>query len=243
MGTSVELVRDLWEAHATGGLEAVLKLAGDDVIWQPYLTDGRVLRGSEELREAFAGLAAEGVQFDATLQDIEEQGNAVLATGTLRVRRDNSIEEITRCWVYHFRSGRLRRQTSFATREEAVETVAALRSVSDAPFKIAEEEGAGDDLVVRLVGEIDVATAPQFERVLLRHRPPRQRVVLDLGELRFMDSTGLRILLHARRVAAEGNWRLALRSVPPNIRRLFELSGVQDAIPTEPADPRVELGD
>jgi anti-sigma B factor antagonist len=69
--------------------------------------------------------------------------------------------------------------------------------------------------------------------VLLRLRPPRQRVVLDLAELRFMDSTGLRILLKAKRTAVEGGWVLVLRSVPPNIRRLLELAGVQDVIPTE----------
>jgi anti-anti-sigma factor len=243
MGSSVELVRDLWEAHAAGGLDASLRIAGDDVIWQPYLTDGRVLRGSDELREAFAELAAQGVTYEATLDGVEEYGSAVLATGTLRISRDGSVEETTRCWAFHFRGGRLRRQTSYATREEAVEALAALQTLNDSPFKIDEEAGDGEDRVVRLVGELDVATAPDFERMLLRHRPPRQRVILDLGELRFMDSTGLRILLQARRVANEGNWRLALRSVPPSIRRLLELAGVQDAIPIEPSDTRADLGD
>jgi anti-sigma B factor antagonist len=159
------------------------------------------------------------------------------------VQRTGSVEEVQRCWAFHFRGGRLRRQTSFATREEALETVAALRALSDAPFQIAEEEGEGETRVVRLAGELDVATAPDFERILVRHRPPRQRVVLDLSELRFMDSTGLRVLLQARRAAADGHWHLVLRSIPPNIRRLFELSGTSDAIPTEAEDPQADLGD
>jgi anti-sigma B factor antagonist len=237
MGSAVDLVRELWRAQAAGGIDAVLAVAGDDVIWQPYLTDGRVLRGSDELRAGFAELAAAGVDYDTALDDVEEQGNVVLATGTVRVRRDGAVEEVSRCWAFHFRSGRLKRQSSYATREEAREAVAALRALNEGPFQIAEEEAEGEDLVVRLAGELDVATAPDFERVLMRQRPPHQLVVLDLAELRFMDSTGLRVLLQARRAAADGHWRLELRSVPPNIRRLFELSGVSDAIPTQPDDP------
>jgi anti-sigma B factor antagonist len=243
MGSAVELVRDLWKAHAAGGLEAVLDLAGDDVIWQPHLAGGRVLRGSAELREAFAALAADGVKYEATLQEVEEHGPTVLATGTLRVERAGDVEETTLCWAYHFRSGRLRRQTTYPNRDEALDTITALRSLDETPFGIAEEaEGAEGRRVVRLRGELDVATAPSFERVLLRPRPPRERVVLDLSELRFMDSTGLRILLQARRVAAEGGWVLTLRSVPANIRRLLELAGVQDAIPIEPSEPQIGLG-
>jgi anti-anti-sigma factor len=243
MASAVELVRELGRAYATGGLDAALAVAGDNVVWQPYLTDGRVLRGSDELRAALAVVAADGVEFDVTFDEVEEHGSAVLAIGTLRVRRDGGAEEIPRCWVFHFRGGRLRRQTSFATRAEALETVIALRVLSDAPFRIAEEAGENEDRVVYLAGELDVATAPEFERILMRRRPPRQRVVLDLGELRFMDSTGLRVLLQARRAAADGHWRLALRSVPPNIRRLFELAGVHEAIPIDPEDQYADLGD
>jgi anti-sigma B factor antagonist len=243
MGSAVDQVRELWRAYAAGGLDAALAVAGDGVIWQPYLTEGRVLRGSDELRSAFAELAAAGVRYETTLAGVEEHGNAVLATGTMRVQRNGSVEEVERCWAFHFRDGRLRRQTSFATREEALETIVALRALSDAPFRIAEEEGEGETRVVRMTGELDVATAPDFERLLVRQRPPGQRVVLDLSELRFMDSTGLRVLLQARRAAADGQWRLELRSIPPNIRRLFELSGVSDAISTQPTDPQAGLGD
>jgi anti-anti-sigma factor len=69
--------------------------------------------------------------------------------------------------------------------------------------------------------------------VLLRSRPPQQRVVLDLSGLEFMDSTGLRVLLRARAAAEEGRWQIYLRDVPPTIRRLFDMTGVNDALPPE----------
>ena len=52
MPSPVQLVRDLWSAHETGGLDAFFDAAGEDVVWQPYLTDGRVFRSTTELREA-----------------------------------------------------------------------------------------------------------------------------------------------------------------------------------------------
>jgi anti-anti-sigma factor len=48
-----------------------------------------------------------------------------------------------------------------------------------------------------------------------------------------MDSTGLRVLLRATKAAKDGRWELFLRNVPHNVRRLFALSGVQDAVPPD----------
>ena len=58
-------------------------------------------------------------------------------------------------------------------------------------------------------------------------------MVLDLAELKFMDSTGLRVLLRARAAADEGRWEIGLRNVPPTIRRLFDMTGVHAALPAE----------
>ena len=57
--------------------------------------------------------------------------------------------------------------------------------------------------------------------------------MLDLSELQFMDSTGLRVLLRARAAAEEGHWEIVLRNVPSNIRRLFDMTGVHEALPAE----------
>lgn len=233
MGSPVQLVRDLWKAHQTGGLDAALRVAGDDVIWQPRLADGSVLRGSAELRDAFVALAAQGVEYEAQLHGVEQHGNVVLANGTLRVRRNGRDDETDIYWAYHFRDGRLRRQTTYASREEALEALVALRALGAAPFGVVEDDAAAGERVVRLRGELDVATAPDLERTLLKPRPAGERVVLDLSELRFMDSTGLSVLLRAEVAAREGNWQIVLRAVPPNIRRLFEIAGVDDAVPAE----------
>lgn len=52
-------------------------------------------------------------------------------------------------------------------------------------------------------------------------------VVLDLRELTFIDSAGLRILLSLRNDALRGGQRLTLLRGPRNVQRLFELTETQ----------------
>jgi anti-sigma B factor antagonist len=231
MATPVDVVRELWEAYAARGIDAVLELADDGVVWQPYVTEGRILRGTAELREALEALADQGVSYDAELDELEEHDGVVLASGSLRVDRNGAIQESTVYWAYHFRAGRLWRQSTHGSRQEALDALVALRAAA-VPLEVTEDASDGDH-VVHVDGELDIASAPDLEAVLLRRRPARQRVILDLRSLRFIDSTGLRALLRGQVAAKEGGWQLFLRDIPPNVRRLFSISGVQEAIPPE----------
>ena len=233
MGSLVQLVRDLWSAHEGGGLDAFFEAAGDDVVWQPYLTDGRVFHSTAELRETLAAVAEQGIRYEPQLHDLEQHGNVVLAHGVLRVSRNGSTDETSVLWAYHFRAGRLWRQTTHASREDALEALAALRVLDEATFTVAESTGGDGAHVIRLHGELDIDAAPDLERALLRSRPAGERVVLDLSDLQFMDSTGLRVLLRARAAAEEGRWEIFLRDVPSNIQRLFDMTGVHEALPSE----------
>jgi anti-anti-sigma factor len=233
MGSLVQLVRDLWRAHEAGGLDAFFAAAGEDVVWQPQLTDGRVFRSTAELRDTLAAVADQGVRYEPQLHDLEQHGNVVLAHGVLRVSRNGSVEETPVLWAYHFRAGRLWRQTTHASREDALEALSALRVLDEATFTLAEDAGSAGERVIRLRGELDIDSAPDLQRALLRSRPAQQRVVLDLSELKFMDSTGLRVLLRARAAAEEGRWELFIRNVPANIQRLFDMTGVHEALPSE----------
>ena len=233
MTSPVQVVRELWEAYDAGGADAMLAAAGEDVVWQPNVTPGRIYRTTAELRAALVALEEKGVRFEARLQDLEEHGNVVLVSGSVRIDRSGEVEEREAHWAYHFRDGRLWRQSTHASREDALDSLTALRAI-DMAFGIAEEEGPGGARVVRVHGELDIATAGDLERAVLRPREPGEQVVLDLAGLRFMDSTGLRVLMRARSEAKAGRWTLYLRNVPANVQRLFSLSGVHDAVPQEP---------
>jgi anti-anti-sigma factor len=235
MPSQVQVVRELWRAHEAGGLDAFFAVAGEDVVWQPFLTGNQVFRGSTELREALSTLAEQGIRYEPQLHDLEQHGNVVLVHGVLRVTSNGEPDETPVHWAYHFRDGRLQRQTTHPSREAALEALSALRLLDDATFSLTDDGGSDGDgeRVIRLRGELDIESAPDLERVLLRSRPAGQRVVLDLAELKFMDSTGLRVLLRARAAADEGRWQISMRNVPPTIRRLFDMTGVGAALPAE----------
>lgn len=233
MPSQVQLVRELWRAHDTGGLDAFFAVAGEDVVWQPFLTGNQVFRGSSELREALNALAEQGIRYEPVLHDLEQHGNVVLVHGVLRVSNNGRFDETPLHWGYHFRDGRLRRQSTHASREAALEALSALRLLDDATFRLSEDAAGDGERVIRVRGELDIESAPELERALLRSRPAGERVVLDLAELKFMDSTGLRVLLRARAAADAGRWEINLRNVPPIIRRLFDMTGVQAALPAE----------
>jgi anti-sigma B factor antagonist len=233
MASPVQVVRELWDAYDAGGVDAMLDAAGDDVVWQPNVVPGRIYRTTTDLRAALAALEQQGVRWEARVHGFEEHGGVVLAAGTLRVERDGGLEETDLHWAYHFRDGRLWRQSTHASREDAMDALTALRTIDDA-FGIAQEEGPSGERLIRVHGELDIATAGDLERALLRRREPGEQVILDLAGLRFMDSTGLRVLMRARSEAKTGRWELFVRNVPANVQRLFSISGVQDAVPHEP---------
>ena len=98
---------------------------------------------------------------------------------------------------------------------------------------IEKSEEAGS-LVLALSGELDLASAPMLERELREAEATSpSRLVIDLGGLLFMDSTGLQALLRARERANSNGHQLALRRAPHQVQRVFELTKTVDAFTFE----------
>lgn len=235
-GTYGDLVRDLWERFRSEGLEAALEIVDEDVVWQPHFAGGRLIRGVGELRETLAALDAQGRIVDARLTRVDDRGEVVIASGTLVVRRDDgTVEESAAHWVYHFRAGRLRRMSAYDSHEDALASVLALQALAEPPaiFDVVETRDPGHGRTLRPTGELDIATAPRLEQALAERLAPGERVLLDLGDLQFIDSTGLRVIVRAAETARRRGCDLRLRHGPPPVRRVFELSGVGDALPFE----------
>jgi anti-anti-sigma factor len=84
---------------------------------------------------------------------------------------------------------------------------------------LSTKEGA---VVVAAAGELDLATAPILQARLdeASHLRP-ELLVLDLSQLTFMDSTGLRIVLAADAAARREARRLAVVRGPDPVHRVF----------------------
>jgi anti-sigma B factor antagonist len=108
----------------------------------------------------------------------------------------------------------------------------------DAPVPgqlVIESKTEGDRVIVlALHGELDLTSAPVFERELRTAESASPlRLVLDLSALDFMDSTGLRALLLARERAGGEGHTLMLRRGPRQVQRVLELTKTIDAFEFE----------
>lgn len=82
-----------------------------------------------------------------------------------------------------------------------------------------------DRVVLRLRGELDLASAPLLQSEIERPEVAEAKlVVLDLDELMFIDSTGLRILLAAHELSRERSQTLALTRGSQQVRRLMSIT-------------------
>jgi stage II sporulation protein AA (anti-sigma F factor antagonist) len=88
--------------------------------------------------------------------------------------------------------------------------------------------------VVTLAGEIDYHTGSRFEQALEITGAALPRVVIDMGQVTFMDSVGINILIGAHQdAAAAGGWiRLAAPTGP--VLRVMQLVGVDSLIDCQP---------
>ena len=81
-------------------------------------------------------------------------------------------------------------------------------------------------------GELDIASAPEFEQAIAEATSePGAELVLDLRELTFMDSTGLRALAQTNARADQGGFALSIVRGPRQIERVLEISGLAQLLP------------
>jgi anti-sigma B factor antagonist len=99
-------------------------------------------------------------------------------------------------------------------------------------------EPHGEAAVVVPTGELDLATAPALEAALERAFASEGagRVVLDLRELEFIDSSGLRTLLTARKHAEDAGSGFSLIAGHRGLDRTLEIAGVHSVFTWTPAE-------
>ena len=85
--------------------------------------------------------------------------------------------------------------------------------------------------VVALRGELDLFTAPRFQEALLESfEHGARRVVVDLAEVTFVDSTALGVLIGAAKRLQRAQGSLGIVCPPGSIRRLLELTSLDSVI-------------
>ena len=88
--------------------------------------------------------------------------------------------------------------------------------------------------LIKVVGRVDSATAPEFTKALDQSNDAGQyKLVVDMGELEYMSSAGFRALLATQRNCKRYNrGELVLAAVPERIREALELAGFTELFKT-----------
>ena len=84
--------------------------------------------------------------------------------------------------------------------------------------------------VLRVEGDLDMATAPTLEDELA-DAGFAKRLVLDLSQCTFLDSSAVRVLVSSVRDSEAASGSLALVVTDPGILRVLEISGIDTMIP------------
>jgi len=101
--------------------------------------------------------------------------------------------------------------------------MSANRHMESEPFMITQEQ-RGAAALFRVSGELDISAAPRLKGAIIAALTGDvQSLILDLSAVTFLDSTGLQVLISAKRRTAERGGDLYLLGVQHPVMRLFEL--------------------
>jgi anti-anti-sigma factor len=105
--------------------------------------------------------------------------------------------------------------------------------MSDEPiseFSIEEQRWDGQ-VMITVRGDLDLASADQVGARLATLREAGEPALLNLDELDFMDSSGLRMVLDAAEASDATGWRFSLTHGTQQVQRLFESTRVTERLP------------
>jgi anti-sigma B factor antagonist len=85
--------------------------------------------------------------------------------------------------------------------------------------------------LLRLLGDIDLATAPLFKQAVEKQVEQRQNFVVDMDGVEFLSSAGLAVLVDLRQQMADQNLKWAVVAGRQTVTRPLEITGLLTILP------------
>ena len=95
-----------------------------------------------------------------------------------------------------------------------------------------QKELTDGTLTVALEGRLDTTTAPELEQELKENMKYARNLVLDFGELEYISSAGLRVILMAQKTMTEKDG-MKITGVNELIAEIFDVTGFTDILTIE----------
>lgn len=88
------------------------------------------------------------------------------------------------------------------------------------------EDRRGDVLILHIIGKLDASTSKDLEHKILALIAARQeKLIVDLSQLEYISSAGLRVFLLAAKRMSEINGKFILCSLQDAVRQVFDIAG------------------
>jgi anti-anti-sigma factor len=99
-------------------------------------------------------------------------------------------------------------------------------------FEVCTDDGRDGVVVVRLAGEVDLTVSSTLEAILLDAvaQGSVRQIVVDLGQLRFLDSSGVHALVKGYHSAKTAGASLVVRNAAGIVARVLTITGVGEAL-------------
>ncbi len=92
----------------------------------------------------------------------------------------------------------------------------------------------GDIAVVNIGGRIDSASAPVLDEALTKSFSKNAKLVLDLQDVDYMSSAGIRAIFKAAQAAQKAGGELKLAALPETIQSILYTVGLTQKVNTYP---------
>ena len=95
-----------------------------------------------------------------------------------------------------------------------------------------KKKACGKELVLNLEGRLDTLSSPELEKVLKEELDDVTDLTIDMKNLEYISSAGLRVLLYGqKRMQVEGSMKI--KNVNETIQEIFEVTGFNDILTIE----------
>jgi len=99
-----------------------------------------------------------------------------------------------------------------------------------------ERSDAGDRIIVSVRADVDLGTVDALSQALEQATRESGQVIIDMTDVTFLDSTGVRVLVEAYRSAQRNGGALYVRGARHWVARVLEVTGVARLLTMPDAD-------
>ena len=85
-----------------------------------------------------------------------------------------------------------------------------------------------DEIEIFASGEIDLGNIKDFEEILNQATQERKNVIIDMADVRFIDSTGIGLLVKTYKVLKQDGKSIEVRNAKGNVRKVFKITCLED---------------